>query len=250
MSRRTTPPADPCRAVAYLRVSTEEQALGPEAQRAAIERWALARVPPVLIVAWLEDRGVSGAAPIDKRPGLIAALDALREHGAGLLVVSKRDRLARDVVAAGMIEALAARHGAVVMSAAGEGDGDDPAAGLLRRMVDAFAEYERALIRARTSAALAVKRARREYCGGDAPYGSQLGAPEERGRKRDGRPHVVHALDPVPEETAAVACMREMRAAGAPLRATCAELTLRGFRPRSGAAWHPQTVARVLARLP
>jgi len=26
MSRRTTPPADPCRAVAYLRVSTEEQA--------------------------------------------------------------------------------------------------------------------------------------------------------------------------------------------------------------------------------
>jgi DNA invertase Pin-like site-specific DNA recombinase len=33
-------PGDPSVAVAYLRVSTEEQHLGPEAQRAAIERQA------------------------------------------------------------------------------------------------------------------------------------------------------------------------------------------------------------------
>lgn len=34
-----TRPGDPKRAVAYLRVSTDEQRLGPEAQRAAIAAW-------------------------------------------------------------------------------------------------------------------------------------------------------------------------------------------------------------------
>ena len=37
---RKHPQRDQSRAVAYLRVSTEDQALGPEAQRAAIEVWA------------------------------------------------------------------------------------------------------------------------------------------------------------------------------------------------------------------
>ena len=36
-----TRPGNPKRAVAYLRVSTDEQRLGPEAQRAAIAAWAV-----------------------------------------------------------------------------------------------------------------------------------------------------------------------------------------------------------------
>jgi hypothetical protein len=68
--------ANPAAAVAYLRVSTDDQALGPEAQRAAIEAWAAAR--GVAVVAWFCDQGVSGAAAIDKRPALLDALAALR----------------------------------------------------------------------------------------------------------------------------------------------------------------------------
>src|SRR5687767_12532202 len=103
--RKRLAPGDSKRAVAYLRVSTAEQELGPQAQRANIERWATTH--GVTIVAWRTDQGVSGGAELDKRPALQAALDDLRLYDAGVLVVAKRDRLARDVVKAALIERLA-----------------------------------------------------------------------------------------------------------------------------------------------
>lgn len=160
------PAPSPSLAVAYCRVSSDQQAdsgLGLEAQRASIQRWADAR--SISVVAWTEDAGISGASELEKRAGLMGAIAALREHKAGVLVVAKRDRLARDVILAAMAERLVAREGATVASAAGEGEGTDPAAMLMRRMVDAFAEYERALIRARTSSALQAKMARGERLG-------------------------------------------------------------------------------------
>lgn len=237
MARTARRPADPRKAVGYLRRSPrgdgDTQHLGPEAQRAALERWAAAA--GVELVAVHEDLDVSGAAPLDRRPGLLAALDALGAHGAGVLAVAKRDRLARDVVAAAMVERLAERAGARVVSAAGEGtDGDagDPAAMLMRGIVDLFAQYERAVIRARTRAALAVKRGRGERTG-SVPYGFRLAA--------DGR-----SLEADPAEAEAVALARTYRAAGLTLRAIGERLAARGILPRSGRAWHPGTVARIV----
>ncbi len=43
--------------------------------------------------------------PIDKRPALSAALASVRRHGAGVLVVAKRDRIARDVLPAPIVAA-------------------------------------------------------------------------------------------------------------------------------------------------
>jgi DNA invertase Pin-like site-specific DNA recombinase len=216
-------------AVAYLRVSTDDQALGPEAQRAAIERWAIAR--GVTVAAWFCDQGVSGAAPLDRRPGLLAALAALAAHGAGLLVVAKRDRLARDTMIAAMVERIASSAGALVASAAGEGEGDGPEAQLMRAMVDAFAQYERALIAARTRAALSVKSARGERVGA-VPIGKRLAD--------DGRTLTLDA-----DEDRAVELVRELRGEGWTLRAIAAELDARGLRSRTGRAWHPQQVARM-----
>src|SRR5881392_2187057 len=93
---------DATTAVAYLRVSTEEQSLGPEAQRDAITRWAAHE--RVRVIAWHTDSGVSGAADPESRPALLAALASLAEHRAGLLVAAKRDRLGRDVVATALLE--------------------------------------------------------------------------------------------------------------------------------------------------
>jgi DNA invertase Pin-like site-specific DNA recombinase len=217
-------------AVAYLRVSTDDQALGPEAQRAAIERWAAAA--GVEVASWHEDRGVSGGASLDRRPGLLEALDAAKGARAGLLVVAKRDRLARDPIVAAMTEAAAERIGARIVSAAGEGEGDDPAAILMRRMVDAFAEYERHLIKARTKAALAVKRSRGERVGA-LPIGFRAG---------EGA-----SLEADAAEGAAIARVRQLRAEGAAIRTIAATLNAEGFRAR-GAAWHPTTVARLVAR--
>ena len=218
-------------AVAYLRVSTEDQHLGPDAQRSAIETWAKAR--GVTVVAWHCDQGVSGAAPIDRRPAMLTAFADLKAHGAGLFVVAKRDRLARDTLIAAMAERMVTAAGATVASAAGEGDGTGPEAQLMRTLVDAFAQYERALIAARTKAALGVKKRRGERVG-SLPYGKAMAA--------DGR-----TLELEPAEADAVDLVHELRAQGLSLRAIAARLTAAGLQPRSGGTWFPQTVARIAA---
>jgi len=97
-------------AAAYLRASTDEQRLSPEAQRACIQAWAIRK--NARVAAWYADRRVWSVAPIADRPALRAALAALGRHRAGLLVVAKRDRIARDVVLAVEVERAAVSAGA------------------------------------------------------------------------------------------------------------------------------------------
>lgn len=147
---------DQIRDVALLRVSTTDQELGPEAQGRAIETWA--RREGIEIRSWRLEAGVSGATPLEKRTILLRALDDLKTLRAGVLVVAKRDRLARDVVSAALIERLVERSGARLCAADGTTDAKGPEGMLLRGMTDLFASYERLIISSRTKAALAAKR--------------------------------------------------------------------------------------------
>jgi len=153
-----------------------------------------------MVAGWYVDRAVCRVTPIAERAALLAALAAVEAHRAGVLVVARRDRIARDVVLASEVERAAARAGARLVSATGEGNGDSPADAFLRTVIDGAAQYERGLVRARTRAALAAKRARRERVGA-VPYGFAL--------KRDGV-HLVAAR----AEQATIARARELRAAG------------------------------------
>lgn len=164
-------------------MSTESQDSFPATQRAVIEAWAVR--DDVAVVAWHDDLGISGGAVLEDRPGLMAAIEAVRAQGAGLLAVARRDRLARDVLTAALVERLCERVWARVVGADGTGNGDGSEAALLRTLRDAFAAYERALIRGRTRAALAVKkawggahgrRALRVPSRGEAPGGGHGGA--------------------------------------------------------------------------
>lgn len=220
--------------VGYVRVSTDEQTLGPAAQRAALVRWCDHNNAELADV--FEDIGVSGGTALDKRPGLVRALAALREHRAGVLLVAKRDRLARDVVLAAMVERLAERDGATVRAADGSGDGEGPEALLMRRIVDCFAEYERALIRARTRTALAVKRAKGERISREPSYGYRLTA--------DG--HVV--ADEAEQRT--VAMIAELRGTGRSLHEIADALDASGICSRTGRRFHPQTIARIAGAAP
>jgi DNA invertase Pin-like site-specific DNA recombinase len=233
MNKRTVRHGDPTVAVAYLRVSTDEQALGLEAQRAAIDAWASAR--GVNIVEWCTDEGVSGGAALEARPDLARALVRLKDHRAGALIVAKRDRLARDVIVAAMVEKLAANVGAVVLSAAGEGSDstDDPSSQLLRRMVDAFAEYERAMIAMRTRNALAAKRKRGEIIGGVPPWGYRLS--EDRS-----------SWVPDEREQQMLALVRELRAQGQGMRPIARALDAAGFRTRNGRKVVHSSVVKML----
>jgi DNA invertase Pin-like site-specific DNA recombinase len=142
--------------------------------------------------------GISGAASIDKRPGLLGALEVL---GTGdVLLVAKRDHLGRDPIVVAMIEAAVNRQGARVVSAAGEGtDDDEPTNVLMRRIVDAFAEYERLIIKARTRLALAAKKRRGQRME-SLPIGFDL--MDDGERSKAGHPL---ALVPNPDELATIA---------------------------------------------
>ena len=143
------------RAAIYTRVSTVEQAqsgAGLAAQEDAAR--ALAGRMGAEVAGVFADEGVSGSVGLEKRPALLEAIAALRKGD--VLLVAKRDRIGRlDPMAMAMIQRAVERKGARIVSAAGEGtSSDDPSEVLMRRMIDAFSEYERLVIGARTSAAM------------------------------------------------------------------------------------------------
>lgn len=220
--------ADARLAVAYLRVSTDEQTLGMEAQRAAITAWAERQ--GVRVARWCEDLGVSGGAELEARPGLLEALGAVRELRAGVLVAHKADRIARDVYVSELVkrELRAVGSGLALV----EGIcGDDPFSEMAATVMDAAARLERRMIGARTKAALAVKKANGQRVSGRLPFGFQLAA--------DGK-----ALEPCPQEQEALKRMRELRRAGMGGVRIAATLTAEGFKPR-GVRWDAGNVQRI-----
>lgn len=230
MPRRNRPGSSNV-AVAYIRVSTDKQELGPEAQRASIEQWA--RASGVTVASWFTDT-VSGASELSDRPGLAAALAALREHGAGVLVVARRDRLARDVAVAAAITKAAEQSGARVVSADGTANGEGAADSFLRTILDAAAAYERELIRSRTKAALRAKKEKGERVG-CVPFGFAVDA--------------AGKLVPLESEQRTLHLVEELRARGLTLRAIVAELEAQGIRSRSGKPLGLTQVSRIVSGL-
>lgn len=228
------------RLIAYLRVSTERQArdgFGLDIQQATIRSWA--RQHGHRIVAWVQDAGVSGA--LDDRAGLAEAFEGLRGQVASGIVVARLDRLARDLIVQESLLAEVWRGGWQAHSATpGEAhlltdDPGDPSRTLIRQVLGAVSQYERALIRLRLAGGRARKAASGGYAYGAPPYGS----------RSDGRGSLV----PDDAETAVLNRMRTDRAGGASLRQIAARLNGDGVKPRRGDVWHPQTVARALTRL-
>ena len=220
------------RAIGYRRISKDrgDNGLGLAAQKKAIKDEA-DRLGLTLADTFT-DNGVSGGARIEKRVQLMSAVAALRPGDK--LIVARRDRLARDYMLAGWIRKEVRKRGAEIVSAAGEGNGDadDPTAKLMQTIVDAFAEYERDLIRARTKAALAIKKAAgRRWCR-DAPYGFRWTADD--------------AVAENAAEQRTIALVNELRDGGMTFRGIVAELNRRRRRNRAGGPFILPQVQRIL----
>jgi DNA invertase Pin-like site-specific DNA recombinase len=219
-------------AIAYIRVSTDEQNLGPVAQAEALRVWS--EREGITILETFTDHGISGAAPVSKRPGLLAALAALKTRGAGLLVASARSRLARDSehTSVTIIENEARNAGAQVRTADGASDGKGSTGVLTKGMSDLVAAWERAVISERTKSALLVKKARNELTG-KAPFGFRVA--------EDG----VH-LEPDPTEQGIIERVLTLRAEGKSERGIVNELALDGVAGRSGRMLQQPQVHRIL----
>ncbi len=144
--------------VAYVRVSTEEQAdsgAGLAAQRAAISAECERRGWQVVQV--LEDAGYS--AKDMKRPGIREALETLKRREAGALVVAKLDRLSRSMLDFTGVMATAQKQGWALVALDCAVDTTTPAGEAMAHVLATFAQFERRLIGQRTREALAAKRA-------------------------------------------------------------------------------------------
>jgi DNA invertase Pin-like site-specific DNA recombinase len=217
--------------VAYIRVSTDtdRQALGAEAQRQAIERWA--ETSGVTIAAWFVEE-VNGGASLDRRVVLLEAIATVATLGAGSLVVQRLDRYSRDPLTAALAEAELRKNGASLVCADGAGSGDSPTDELIRGILLAVARFEKALIRSRIKAALAVKRSRGERVGG-VPYGTRA----------EGKSLAIHS-----EEAATMQRLRELRSSGLTLRAVIEQATHEGLRNRRGRPFTLAAVHKLLSR--
>jgi DNA invertase Pin-like site-specific DNA recombinase len=222
------------RAVAYIRVSDDDQANAVGDQREAIEAWASRR--RVQVASWQVDRGVGGAVPIAERPGLVAAYAAVREHRAGVLVATSAERFAHDSLVAWLIERAALTEGAAIHTVDGTVRArDDEAEGSWTRgALDLAGAYVRVLNRARTREALAAKKSRGERVGA-VPYGFRLA--------EDG----LHLEACAPEQDV-IDTVRALSAEGLSQRAIVASLAARGVVGRTGAPLQQTQVARMLLR--
>jgi hypothetical protein len=151
----------------------------------------------------------------------VAALEALRQHRADTLVVSKLDRLSRSLVDfAGLMERASRENWALVALDLGV-DTTTPTGEMVANVMATFAQFERRLIGQRTREALAEKR---------------------RAGTRLGRPPTISG-----EVASRIA---DQYAAGMTLRAIADGLTGDGIPTvQGGVRWYPSTVAGVLRRL-
>lgn len=221
-------------AIGYIRVSSEQQAesgAGLAAQKAAIE--AFARKNGLDLTGIHADEAISGAAGLDDRPGLAAAIGSLRRGD--VLVIPKRDRLGRDMMAVLTIERAVQKRGATILSADGVGNGEEAADKFMKTVIDAAAAFERDLIRARTKAALAAKRKAGQRTG-HIPFGYRLAD--------DG----IH-LTPVPAEQKVIEQITSLHEAGMSLRQIAKILNDAATATKqAGKGWQATTVRRVIRR--
>ncbi len=224
----------------YLRVSTDRQAeegLGLEVQAGAIREWAKARQHRV--VAWFRDEGTSGSNGLESREALPLVLDSLRDRQVTGLVVYRLDRLARDLMIQETLLDQIKRLGGQVFSTADSesayltDDPDDPSRRLIRQVLGAVAEYERAMINLRLRSGRRLKHRQGGFAYGSPPYGLRTSG---------------GVLIEDPHEQAALARARELRAQGHSLRSIAKRLDSEGLPPKRGGSWHPTTLNRALQR--
>jgi DNA invertase Pin-like site-specific DNA recombinase len=219
------------RAIAYLRVSTQQQqrsGLGIEAQRATIQQFA-SKESLTVAAEFVEFESGKGADALDRRPQLAAALAAAKASKCSV-VVAKLDRLSRDVA---FVAGLMAQRVPFIVAELGR-DADP----FMLHLYAALAEKERRLIAERTKSALAAKKA----------AGASLGNPRNLDHAGTlGREALARAADEF--ALGLIPVVQAIRATGALTLASMAiELNRRGIRSARGGKWHRSSVANLLHR--
>jgi DNA invertase Pin-like site-specific DNA recombinase len=138
------------KAVAYLRTSSAAN-VGADKdsekrQRAAIE--AFARAAGYELVDSYYDEAVSGADHVTSRPGFTAMMERIASNGVRTIIVETANRFARDLIVQETGYALLKEQG-IDLIAADKPDAfldDTPTAILIRQVLGAVSQFEKAMV--------------------------------------------------------------------------------------------------------
>lgn len=215
-TKRKSPRATPL-ALAYLRVSTEEQAkegASLDAQRVLLTAEADRRGWDVEFVI---DDGYS-AKSVDGRPGLVAALAMLDAKEADVLLTLRVDRLSRSVSDFAHLMSRSEKKGWDLVACDLGIDTSTPHGGLMAHVLASVAEYERKVIGVRTREGMAQ-------------------------RRREG----VHIGRPPTLDRAVIERIVKAHDGGQNLSGIARDLIADGIPTARGGEWRAQTVKAVLA---
>src|SRR5262249_42512959 len=135
-------------AVAYIRTSSAAN-VGADKDSDRRQRLAIslfAKRASFDLVGEFTDAAVSGADPIETRPGFAALLDRIEGNGVRTVLVEDASRFARELVTQELGIIALIKRGVRVLTANGDDltDTSDPSRVMMRQIAGAFAEYEKA----------------------------------------------------------------------------------------------------------
>jgi DNA invertase Pin-like site-specific DNA recombinase len=218
------------KAVAYLRTSSRTN-VGADKdsdkrQRAAIE--AYAKAAGYEIADTFYDMAVSGADPVSERSGFAEMLEHLMSNGVRTIIVESPDRFARDLMVQLAGHDMLKARGVTLIAASAPTFfiEDTPTAVLVRQVLGAVAEFEKATLVAKLAAARRRKRT-------------------ATGKKVEGRKS--HA-EKRPEIVALAKALARKKPKGGKLslRAVSAELAAQGYLNERGKPFNPKSVSVLL----
>ena len=178
------------------------------------------------------DPDVSGAD--EYREKLWLAINAI-EKGM-VLIVYKRDRLARNVFLSEQINRAVEKKGGTIEAVSGDVIGNTPEAQMIRQVLASIAEYERRIIGIRTSHAMRYHQSHGRRMGAACPYGWKDN-PDEPGMMVESE-----------EERAIIQEMMSMRSTGEGYRAITKWLNENRFEYSRTGTWNAKTVRKVILR--
>ena len=157
-------------AIAYLRTSSATN-VGADKdsdkrQRQAIE--AYAKHAGHELVSEFYDKAVSGADPIETRPGFAAMLERIESNGVRTIIVETANRFARDLMVQEVGYARLQDRGITLIAADSPNafQDDTPTAKLVRQVLGAIAEFDKAMTVAKLRGARERKRKTNGKCEG------------------------------------------------------------------------------------
>jgi DNA invertase Pin-like site-specific DNA recombinase len=167
------------KAIAYMRTSSASNVGNDKdsdkRQRAAIEGFAKSGGYEIAPDDWFYDAAVKGSDPVTARPGFAAMLERIKGNGVRTIIIESPDRFARDLAVQLAGHDFLKKMGVTLIPATAPDHflEDTPTAVLVRQVLGAIAEFEKASLVARLKVARDRKVAQGIKCGG-APSHMEL----------------------------------------------------------------------------